>query len=53
MYCTVLILGPSAKLSEQISGQTVRNEFILKGVPYQLESKRHGTIVHETVIDSS
>ena len=31
----------------------VINELISKGMPYQLESKRHDTIVHETVIDSS
>ena len=37
----------------QIRGQTVRNELISKGVPYQLENERHDTIVHETVIDSS
>ena len=36
---------------EQIRGQTVRNELISKGMPYQLESKRHGTIVHRTVSD--
>ena len=33
--------------------QLRRNELISKGVPYQLESKRHDTIVHKTVIDSS
>ena len=29
---------------QQIQGQTVRNELISKGVPYQLKSKCHDTI---------
>ena len=40
-------------LAVRTDSRTDRNELISKGVPYQLESKRHDTIVHETVIDSS
>ena len=40
-------------LAVRTDSRTVRNELISKGVPYQLDSKRHDTIVHKTVIDSS
>ena len=40
-------------LAVRTDSRTVRNELISKGVPYQLDSKRHDTIVHKTVIDSN
>ena len=40
-------------LAVRTDSRTVRNKLISKGVPYHLDSKRHDTIVHKTVIDSS
>ena len=40
-------------LAVRTDSRTVTNELISKGMPYQLESKHHDIIVHETVIGSS
>ena len=40
-------------LAVRTDSKTDRSELILKGMPYQLESKCHGTIVHGTVINCS
>ena len=44
---------PTAVGTDSRTGSFVRNELISKGIPYQLESKRYTTIVHERVIGLS